>query len=386
MSDETGFASAADVQREARASLDLSAVVEAAAAGDTGESAPASEPGPDAAQTATPEPEPQPATPAGGDLQSTGGTAARVAEPAAAAAAPPTPKPVTAQIPSEAQMPIEDVKITPDGIQQTLQQLMDERRDVRARVDELDAQRAVIARDQEELARLQKSLAEIESVTRENETLKKHYKALAQKKPDDFEIKESLREIEGLLIESYGQRANNKIEQRDLADRIDRATRGFTAGIEQIRNFTITVMKSGVEEQRAKQQETAAFARESKDWESAFAKVWSEAKLPGEIREKVNRYLASFGGMNIEIFKDKSYEQFMREHIGDVAGIYSHGRDTAVASYADAKRADAKQSVPKLKPSTGGTETPEPQSPIEKAQEIQRQARASIKERIGATT
>jgi BMFP domain-containing protein YqiC len=386
MSDETGFASAADVQREARASLDLSAVVEAAAAGDTGESAPASEPGPDAAQTATPEPEPQPATPAGGDLQSTGGTAARVAEPAAAAAAPPTPKPVTAQIPSEAQMPIEDVKITPDGIQQTLQQLMDERRDVRARVDELDAQRAVIARDQEELARLQKSLAEIESVTRENETLKKHYKALAQKKPDDFEIKESLREIEGLLIESYGQRANNKIEQRDLADRIDRATRGFTAGIEQIRNFTITVMKSGVEEQRAKQQETAAFARESKDWESAFAKVWSEAKLPGEIREKVNRYLASFGGMNIEIFKDKSYEQFMREHIGDVAGIYSHGRDTAVASYADAKRSDAKQSVPKLKPSTGGTETPEPQSPIEKAQEIQRQARASIKERIGATT
>jgi len=386
MSDETGFASAADVQREARASLDLSAVVEAAAAGDTGESAPASEPGPDAAQTATPEPEPQPATPAGGDLQSTGGTAARVAEPVAAAAAPPTPKPVTAQIPSEAQMPIEDVKITPDGIQQTLQRLMDERRDVRARVDELDAQRAVIAKDQEELALLQKSLAEIESVARENETLKKHYKALAQKKPDDFELKESLREIEGLLIESYGQRANNKIEQRDLADRIDRATRGFTAGIEQIRNFTITVMKSGVEEQRAKQQETAAIARESKDWESAFAKVWSEAKLPGEIREKVNRYLASFGGMNIEIFKDKSYEQFMREHIGDVAGIYSHGRDTAVASYADAKRADAKQSVPKLKPSTGGTETPEPQSPTERAQEIQRQARASIKERIGATT
>ena len=283
-------------------------------------------------------------------------------------------------------MPIEDVKITPDGIQQTLQRLMDERRDVRARVDELDAQRAVIAKDQEELALLQKSLAEIESVARENETLKKHYKALAQKKPDDFELKESLREIEGLLIESYGQRANNKIEQRDLADRIDRATRGFTAGIEQIRNFTITVMKSGVEEQRAKQQETAAIARESKDWESAFAKVWSEAKLPGEIREKVNRYLASFGGMNIEIFKDKSYEQFMREHIGDVAGIYSHGRDTAVASYADAKRADAKQSVPKLKPSTGGTETPEPQSPTERAQEIQRQARASIKERIGATT
>ena len=382
MSDETGTASADDIQKAARASLDLSAVVEAASAGDTGESAPASEPGSDADQTSTPEPEPQPATSAGGDLQPT----AQVAEPAAAApVAPVAPKPVAPAIPSEAQMPIADVKITADGIQQTLQKLMVERQDVRARVSELDAQRAVIERDQQQLGALQQSLHEIETVIRETETLYKHYKAVLAKKPEDFEVKEMVRELAETLNENRGLRADNKITQRELADRVDRATRGFNEGVQQVRDFTVTVMKAGVEQQRAKQQETAAVAREAKDWETDFDKVWKESKLPNEFRAEVNRYLASYAYANVEALSGKSYADFMRERMPDVARIYSHGRETAVASYADAKRKDAIQQSPKLKPSAGGQEAPENESPKDKAEEIQRQARNRLRQSVGAS-
>ena len=382
MSDETGTASADDIQKAARASLDLSAVVEAASAGDTGESAPASEPGSDADQTSTPEPEPQPATSAGGDLQPT----AQVAEPAAAApVAPVAPKPVAPAIPSEAQMPIADVKITADGIQQTLQKLMVERQDVRARVSELDAQRAVIERDQQQLGALRQSLHEIETVIRETETLYKHYKAVLAKKPEDFEVKEMVRELAETLNENRGLRADNKITQRELADRVDRATRGFNEGVQQVRDFTVTVMKAGVEQQRAKQQETAAVAREAKDWETDFDKVWKESKLPNEFRAEVNRYLASYAYANVEALSGKSYADFMRERMPDVARIYSHGRETAVASYADAKRKDAIQQSPKLKPSAGGQEAPENESPKDKAEEIQRQARNRLRQSVGAS-
>ena len=382
MSDETGTASADDIQKAARASLDLSAVVEAASAGDTGESAPASEPGSDADQTSTPEPEPQPATSAGGDLQPT----AQVAEPAAAApVAPVAPKPVAPAIPSEAQMPIADVEITADGIQQTLQKLMVERQDVRARVSELDAQRAVIERDQQQLGALQQSLHEIETVIRETETLYKHYKAVLAKKPEDFEVKEMVRELAETLNENRGLRADNKITQRELADRVDRATRGFNEGVQQVRDFTVTVMKAGVEQQRAKQQETAAVAREAKDWETDFDKVWKESKLPNEFRAEVNRYLASYAYANVEALSGKSYADFMRERMPDVARIYSHGRETAVASYADAKRKDAIQQSPKLKPSAGGQEAPENESPKDKAEEIQRQARNRLRQSVGAS-
>jgi len=382
MSDETGTASADDIQKAARASLDLSAVVEAASAGDTGESAPASEPGSDADQTSTPEPEPQPATSAGGDLQPT----AQVAEPAAAApVAPVAPKPVAPAIPSEAQMPIADVEITADGIQQTLQKLMVERQDVRARVSELDAQRAVIERDQQQLGALRQSLHEIETVIRETETLYKHYKAVLAKKPEDFEVKEMVRELAETLNENRGLRADNKITQRELADRVDRATRGFNEGVQQVRDFTVTVMKAGVEQQRAKQQETAAVAREAKDWETDFDKVWKESKLPNEFRAEVNRYLASYAYANVEALSGKSYADFMRERMPDVARIYSHGRETAVASYADAKRKDAIQQSPKLKPSAGGQEAPENESPKDKAEEIQRQARNRLRQSVGAS-
>jgi hypothetical protein len=383
MSDETGTASADDIQKAARASLDLSTVVEAASAGDTGEAAPASEPGSDADQTSTPEPEPQPATSAGGDLQPT----AQVAEPAAAApaVAPVTPKPVAPAIPSEAQMPIADVEITPDGIEQTLQKLMVERQDVRARVKDLDAQRAVIERDQQQLGALQKSLYEIETVIRETETLYKHYKAVLAKKPEDFEVKEMVRELAETLNENRGLRADNKITQRELADRVDRATRGFNEGVTQVRDFTVTVMRAGVEQQRAKQQETAAVARETKDWEADFDKIWKESKLPNEFRAEVNRYLASYAYANVEALSGKSYAEFMRERMPDVSRIYSHGRETAVASYADAKRKDATQPSPRLKPSTGGNEAPENESLKDKAEEIQRQARNRLRQSVGAS-
>ena len=383
MSDETG-ASAADIAREARASLDLSAVVESVSAGDTGESAPASEPGSDADTSSTPEPEPQPATSAGGDLQPTGQAAAQVAQPAAAApVAPATPKPVTPQIPPEAEAPIEDVKITADGIQQTLQQLMVERQDVSARVREVDAQRVVIENGHQQLSKLQKELGEIEDVIRQNEVLRKYHEGLLNKNPEDFALKDTLRNFKDALIDAYGQRANNKIEQRDLADRLERSTRQYLEGTQQIRDFTIAVMRSGVEQQRAKQQEVAAVAREAKDWERDFDVVWKESKLPNEFRAEVNRYLASYAYANVEGLSGKTYAEFMRERMPDVARIYSHGRDTAVETYANAKRADAKQAAPKLKPSTGGRETPESESPT--TEEIQRQARNRLRQSMGAS-
>jgi hypothetical protein len=385
MSDETEISSAQDVQRAARESLDLSAVAESVGAGDIGQDAPASEPGPDADQTSTPEPEPQPATSAGGDLQPTGVAAAQVAQPAAAApaVAPVTPKPVTPAIPSEAEMPIEDVKITVEGIEQTLRQLMVERPDVSARVRELDAQRSVIERDYQQLATLQKSLSDIETVIRETETLYKHYKAVLAKKPEDFEVKETVRELAETLNENRGLRADNKITQRELADRVERATRSFNEGTTQVRDFTIGIMRAGVEQQRAKQQERAAVAREAKDWEADFDKVWKDAKLPNEFRAEVNRYLAAYAYANVEALNGKTYAEFMRERMPDVARIYSHGRETAVASYAEAKRADAKQASPKLKPSTSD-DAPEMQSPMDRAREIQRQAHQRLKQSMGA--
>ena len=282
-------------------------------------------------------------------------------------------------------MPIADVEITADGIQQTLQKLMVERQDVRARVSELDAQRAVIERDQQQLGALRQSLHEIETVIRETETLYKHYKAVLAKKPEDFEVKEMVRELAETLNENRGLRADNKITQRELADRVDRATRGFNEGVQQVRDFTVTVMKAGVEQQRAKQQETAAVAREAKDWETDFDKVWKESKLPNEFRAEVNRYLASYAYANVEALSGKSYADFMRERMPDVARIYSHGRETAVASYADAKRKDAIQQSPKLKPSAGGQEAPENESPKDKAEEIQRQARNRLRQSVGAS-
>jgi hypothetical protein len=390
MSDETGTVSAEDVQREARASLDLSAVVEAQSAEESEGAAPTSDPGSDVADAESkPEPESHPATSAGGDLQPTGQAAAETAQPAAAApaVAPVAPQPATTVVAPEVEAPIEEVKITEQGIEDTVRALMAEREDVNARVSHLDAQRAVIDRDRQRMAKLQTEIDGMGEVIRENETLQKHYRELVKKDPDDMHAKESLRAIDELLNEQRARRADSRVEHADIREQVREANREYNEGVQQIRGFAISVMKSAGEKKRAEQQETVAIAKEKAGWAADFDAAYKESKLPPDFRDEVNRYLASYAAANVEMFRDgpngqpgMTYAAYMRQRMPDIVRIFNHGRETAVASYADAKRADSKQSVPKLKPSTGVQDTSEndPLNP----EEIQKQARARLRSEL----
>ncbi len=350
---DTSARAAADAAASAaRASLDLSAVAAAADAGDTGESPEPSEPDTDGQQAASSETEPQPATPAGGDLQTTtpGQTAAQPAP-----AAPPAPQ--TPPAAPEVRAPIEEVKITEDGIRQTLSQLMDERQDVSARVQELDALGAAINRDHQKSVEIEKQVADYNKIISESTAIYNFLKVKQQKSPEDLGLQEELREAIGNLNEARGSLALAKTDLAELRWSISQKTPAYKAGVQQVRDFTVQFMRQGVEKQRAEQQQTELVAQETRSWEGAFQTVYKESGLPAELAPEVNRYLASFAHANVSMFDKKTYDQFMRERLPDIQKIFGHGRQTGASSYADAKRKDAAQPTPKLKANPASTKT-----------------------------
>ena len=388
MGDEPVVASMDDAKKAARASLDASlpSVIESAAAGDVGDSA---DPGATEPVEAQPEAaETQPATSAGGDLPvPTGETAAQDAQPSEKPAAASAAEAVPIERP-EVEAPLEEPQITTEGIREAMGRLYDEREDYRARCDELEATRKIIARDQEELATIQKSVGEIETVIRENEVILRYHFPIYEKNKEDLDLREKIQELRGTIAENRGLLADYKWKQRELLDRVDRTSRAYTEGAKQLRGFTIGVMREGYEQKREQREIQERVKGETKAWTDAFDRVWSEAKLPGDIKADVNKYLAAHGAANKEMFwgpNALTYVDFIRRYLPNVARIYGHGRDKAVETYADQKRADAKQAVPKLKPSTGTIKDDDTTSAASSPEEIQREARAKLRKSLGVS-
>jgi hypothetical protein len=329
---------------------------------------------------APPETDPSPATPVEKDLpvvtQPDVTPVAETQTPAPVAPQqPPTPKPEVVVPKREA------LKITPELMEKTALRLIEERKGFREEAQFLESYRNELVQARAQRDELAASIPTIEKEIQE-ETIRLEYsKALLAKNPEDSEMKDIVAEHRVNIQEKRSLLAVQRSCLLEIKQGVSEMEATHSQRVQALRAEVTNELKQGDEKERETAERASQVERYGNEWTAAFTAYCDEQKVPESVKPNLLGYLAAYGSANNEVFDNGvSFLDFMRQRGQDILDILTLGKEAGARGYQDAKRRDAEQPAPDLKPD-GKPSEPDKKQTIE---EIRKGTRTLLEQRLRA--